>query len=187
MAMSEEPFATVRVVVRTEHDPLPTTPVVAAVLRQLDPELAMAEIGTMDEIAAEAFSERRLTLSLFEAFALLATALAAFGIYGMLACSVQQRHKQVAIRVALGAGRASIVWMVLSEGALLAGIGVLLGVLSAPVATHLLVSLLFRVTGWDAITLTAAPLAMLSVALLASAPPAWAASRLRPMSILREQ
>ncbi|RPJ59851.1 MAG: FtsX-like permease family protein, partial [Acidobacteria bacterium] len=147
--MSQQPFTGVRVVLRTEGDPLSLAGPAAAVIRRLDSELPASEVQTMEDIASDALGERRFALWLFQAFSVLALVLAAFGIYGLLAHDVQQRRRELGVRMALGATRAGLVGMVLSNGARLSALGILLGLLAAPAGLGALSALLFGVTSSD--------------------------------------
>lgn len=186
-AAHETPSLQLRAVVRTNGDPLAMASPAAGALHAIDPELPMADIRTMDTIVAAALAERRFALWLFEAFALLALLLAAVGIYGLLAYLVEQRRKELGIRMALGANRAAIVRMVLSDGARLCAAGVVAGLVLVPVAGRGLASFLYGVRATDAFSLLAASCLILLVALAASLVPAWSAARCHPMSALREE
>jgi predicted permease len=183
----QTPSLQLRVVLRTSGDPLAIAPAAADVLRAVDPELPMANIRTMDSIVNAALAERRFALWLFEAFAGLALTLAAVGIYGLLAYLVEQRRKELGIRMALGANRGSIVRMVLRDGARLCAVGVVAGLLLVPLAGRGLASFLYGVRATDAVSLLATSCVILIVALAASLVPAWSASRCHPMSALREE
>ena len=185
--LSQQPFRNVRVVLRTGGDPLSLAGPAAGVLRRLDAELPASEVRTLEDVAAQALSERRFALWLFEAFAVLALALAAFGIYGLLAHDVQQRRRELGIRMAMGATRASVARMVMANGARLGMAGIVLGLLAAPAALGALSALLFGVTTGDPASLLAAPMILGGVAVVASAVPAWHASRAEPLAALREQ
>ena len=141
----------------------------------------------MEDISAAALAERRLALWLCEAFAALAMTLAAIGIYGMLTYLVEQRRREIGIRLALGATRPSVVWMVVSSGLTLAIFGIVAGLLLAPVAGRMFSTLLYGVKVSDALALAAAPLLILLITTLGSLAPGWLASRTEPMSALREQ
>jgi ABC-type antimicrobial peptide transport system permease subunit len=117
-------------------------------------------------------AERRFALWLFEAFSALALVLAAFGIYGLLAHDVQQRRRELGVRMAMGATRSQVARLVLSNGIRLCAAGMLLGVADAPVALRLLSSLLFGVTSTDVVSLVAAPIVLMGVAMISIAAPA---------------
>jgi predicted permease len=185
--MAQHPFGEVLAVLRTDEDPLSLAAPAADAVRSLDRELPVAAIRSMDDVAGLALAERRFTLLLFQAFAGLAVALAALGIYGLLAYMVQQRRRELGIRVALGATRAQIVAAVVRNGVMLGALGTGIGIALAPVCGRALSTMLYGVTATDAATLLIAPLVVLAVSLLASLVPASAASHAEPMSALREQ
>ncbi len=180
------PSLQVSAVLRTTADPLTAVPAAGAVLRALDPELPMAEIRTMSSVMGAALAERRFALWLFEAFAALALALAAVGIYGLLAYVVAQRRKELGIRAALGASRRAIVGMVLSDGLRLCILGLLAGITLVPVAGKGLSRFLYGIRPSDTVALLATSLVILLVVLTASLGPAWSAARSHPMTALRE-
>jgi len=185
--LAQQPFTNVRVVLRTDGDALALASPAAEVLRRLDPELPVSDVRTLDGIASEALAERRFALWLFQAFSVLALALAAVAIYAMLAFDVQQRRREIGVRMAMGATRTSVARLVVSHAAWLSGLGIVLAVITAPAAMRLLRALLFGVTVSDPISFVLAPLFLLSVTLAASAVPAWAASRAGVVAALREQ
>ncbi|MGH9162119.1 MAG: FtsX-like permease family protein, partial [Vicinamibacteraceae bacterium] len=125
------------------------------------------------------------TLSM--AFALLAVALAAVGIYGIMANNVVRRTNEIGIRIALGAGRERVLWMVLREAALVAAVGIVVGVAAATMLTRYIQSMLFGVEPIDPPTIVFAVALMLVVALLAGWLPARRAARLEPMIALRHE
>ena len=185
--MSQAPFHLFTVALRTDGDPNTLVSAARAAVESLDRELPLAEIRTMEDISAAALSERRLALWLCEAFAALAMTLAAIGIYGMLTYLVEQRRREIGIRLALGATRPSVVWMVVSSGLTLALFGIVAGLLLAPVVGRVFSTLLYGVRVSDALALVAAPLLILVITTLGSLAPGWLASRTEPMSALREQ
>ncbi len=185
--LAQQPFTNVRVVMGTNADPLALVSPAAAVLRDLERELPMAEVRTMADVAAEALGERRFALWLFQAFSVLALALASFGIYGMLSYGVHQRRRELGVRMALGATRARVVWMIVSDASLLCAAGIVLGLATAPLATRALSAMLFGVAGGDIPSLVIAPLLIVVFALAASIAPAWHASRAEAVAALREQ
>ncbi len=187
MPLAQEQFWRVRAVVRTEGDALAMVPAVRAALRSMDRELPMAEVRTMDEIAAAALADRRFALWLCEAFAALAIALAGIGVYAMLSYSVEQRRREIGIRLALGATRSGVLGMVFAKGFGIAVAGAAAGVLVEPLAGGALASLLYGVSSRDAITLVAAPAIVLTIAALGCFVPGWVAARGEPISALREQ
>jgi putative ABC transport system permease protein len=185
--LSQQPQNQLVAVLRTDGDPLALLSGAANVVHAFDRELAVAEVRPMYDIARMSWGERNLANWLFQAFAMLALALAVVGVYGLLSYIVEQRHKEFGIRMALGATRGSIVWLVLKNGLLQAGIGGVAGVLLAPLAERSLASLLYDVTPLDPAPLLFAPALIVSAALTASLLPAFTAARSEPGSTLRAE
>jgi len=187
MAAAQEPFSLLSVVVRTSGEPFQMVTRLRETLATLDRELPMAELRTLDTVAAEALAERRFALLVCQAFGGLGLLLAAIGIYGLLTYIVQQRRKEIGIRMALGASRPALLWMVTGAGLRLSLAGVIAGVLLSPLAGRAMKSLLYGVSPTDVLTLVVTPLLILVTALIASAAPGWSAARSQPISALRDQ
>jgi predicted permease len=151
----------------------------------IDPLLPLTQVQTMEEAVSDSEAPRRFNTVLITSFALAAVLLAVLGIYSVIAFSVASRVQEMAIRMALGSQRAGIVCLVLKSGAQLAAIGCLLGLAGAAGASTLLRSLLFGVSPFDPMVLTAAALGVLLLALCASAFPAIRAASIDPMEALR--
>lgn len=181
----QEPFAQFSVVVKTSGDPLSLAPEVKRAMTSVDPELPMARVKTLDEHAAQAMAQRRFALWLFQAFGVLAMALAAIGVYGLLAFWVVQRRKELGIRMALGATRAGLWRLVVFGGLRLAAIGAVCATVLVPFAGRWIGAFLYSVEATNVTVLIAAPSLLLLVALLASLGPAWSATRADPASSLR--
>jgi hypothetical protein len=175
------------VVVRSSGDGAAIVPRLRETLTTLDRELAMAELRTLDDVAEAVLAERRFALLTCQAFAGLGLLLAAIGIYGLLTYIVQQRRKEIGIRMALGATRTALLWMVTGSGLRMAVAGAVAGVLLMPPAGRAMTALLYGVSATDVVTLVVAPALMLVTALAASAVPGWVAARSQPMSALRDQ
>jgi ABC-type antimicrobial peptide transport system permease subunit len=139
----------------------------------------------MDEVLEAGAAQPRFTTSLLAALALSALILAIVGIYGAIAYSVAERTQEMGIRIALGAGRANILRLVLRRGMMLAATGIAIGVAASFALTRLLQSLLYRVSATDPVTFTAVAALFASVALAASYIPARRATRVDPISTLR--
>jgi predicted permease len=167
-------------------DPASLTSAVTAAVHAVDPELALDEIRTLQSRADSALAGRRFALWLFQSFAILSLALAAAGIYGLLAYTVQQRHKELGIRAALGASRVDLWKMILSDGLKMAAVGALCCLLLAPLGGSLLRAFLYNVKSFDLWTIAGAPTVLLAVAVLASLGPARSATRSDPALALRE-
>lgn len=167
-------------------DPASLIPAVTAAVHAVDPELALDEIRTLQSRADSALAGRRFALWLFQSFAILALALAAAGIYGLLAYTVQQRHKELGIRAALGASRMDLSKMILSDGLKMAAAGACFCLLLIPLGGSLLRAFLYNVKAFDVWTIVGAPAVLLTVSILASLGPARSATRSDPACALRE-
>jgi predicted permease len=173
------------VVLRTSEDPLSLAPALRREVAALDPELPVADVQPMTALIGSSIAERRFTMLLLAAFAAVALVLAAIGIYGLMAYSVQQRIQEIGIRMALGADRDRIRRMVVWQGMRLAIAGVVLGLGAAFGLTRLIAGLLYGVKSWDPMVFVTVPLILSAVALAATWMPAVRASRLDPMKALR--
>jgi predicted permease len=175
------------VVLRTERDPLALAGSARGVVGQLDPSLPVSELRSMEAVLSASVARPRFLALLLFIFAAVALTLAAVGTYGVMSYSVAERRQEIGIRMALGAQGPTVLRMVLSQGAIVAGAGVLLGVLGSAALTRMLTSLLFGVSATDAITFIAAPVVLVSVALVACFIPAWRATRVDPVRVLRQE
>jgi ABC-type antimicrobial peptide transport system permease subunit len=152
----------------------------------VDADLPVTSIRTLENIVADSFGQRQLTLWLFGAFAVTALVLAAMGIYGLLAYSVEQRRQEMGIRQALGARQGDILALVLRQGLGLALAGVVIGLVGAAALTRLLSTLLFHVSATDPATFAAMAVLFVSVAAMASYLPARRALDVDPLAAMRE-
>jgi putative ABC transport system permease protein len=175
-----DPIRSVFVVARTTGDPLSVAGAVRGEIRQMDASLPVASVRSMNEVVATALATPRLTGFLLGTFAAIALALAAVGIYGVVAYHVSQRTQEIGIRLAIGADRAQVLGMVLRQGLSLAGVGIVAGLIGAFVLTRLMASLLYEVGPTDPITFVGVAAALLLVALAASLLPALRATRVSP-------
>jgi putative ABC transport system permease protein len=153
----------------------------------IDPLLPLTQVQTMDQAVSQSEAPRRFNTVLIGAFAAAAVLLAVLGIYSVIAFSVASRIQEMAIRMALGSQRGAIVGLVLQSGAKLAAIGCVIGLGGAVAASGLLRSLLFGVSPFDPLMLSAAALAVMLLALAASGLPALRAASIDPMRALRSE
>ena len=173
------------VVVRTAGDPVKLAAVARGVVRALDPDVPVLRLRTMRQVVSDSLSEERLITSLVAGFSLFALALAAIGIYGVIAYSVSQRTHEMGVRFALGASSGHVLALVVRKGALLAGAGVVVGVPAALAASRVMASLLHGISPRDLTVFAGVPAVLLAVALLASYIPARRAARVDPLVALR--
>jgi predicted permease len=174
-------------VVRTAGEPLSLAGAVRAEIRQMDANLPVANVRPMSDVVSTALATPRLTSFLLGAFAAIALALAAVGIYGVLAYLVSQRTHEIGIRLAIGANRTQVLGMILKQGMTLAIGGIVIGLVAALALTRLMQSLLYQVTASDPTTFVIVPIALLAVTLIASYLPALRATRVSPTTALRVQ
>ena len=173
------------ILVRTSNDPFAMVSAVRNELQQMDPELPMAAVATMDQLLADSLSRSRFTMLLLGIFAAVALVLSAVGIYGLIAYSVTQRTQELGIRIALGAQRRDVLRLVLGQGTRLTLLGVTVGVLAALGFARLLSTLLFGVSATDPITFAGVAALLGFVALAACYIPARRATRVDPIVALR--
>jgi putative ABC transport system permease protein len=171
--------------IRTHGDPERITRAVLGAIHRLNPDQAVSDIRTMDDVVSRSVARPRLQLILLSTFAVMAVLLAAIGVYGVLSYSVVQRTQEIGIRVALGASHRDVLSMVLGEGLVLVAIGTALGLAAALALTRLLKTLLFEVQPSDPFTLCCVSALLIAVALIATLIPARRAFRVDPMVALR--
>jgi putative ABC transport system permease protein len=172
-------------VVRTPVTPANMIPAITEAVHQVDRDQPMADIMPMDQVLNNSLSKARFNMTLLVSFAGLALALAAIGIYGVIAYSVAQRTHEMGIRMALGAQKQDILRLVVGQGLVLALIGIGAGIVAALGVTRLMASLLFGVKPTDPLTFLLVSLLLTAVALVASYIPARRAAEVDPMRALR--
>ena len=179
-----DPIRSVFLVARTASDPMSMAGAIRGEVRQMDANLPVASVRSMDDVVASALVTPRLTGVLLGAFAGAALALVAVGLYGVVAYVVSQRTQEIGIRLAVGANRSQVVGMVLRQGLLLAAVGIVVGLIGAFALTRLMQNLLYEVRPTDPLTFAAVAVGLLVVALIASFLPARRATRVSPVSAL---
>jgi putative ABC transport system permease protein len=175
------------VVLAGASDPGSLTGVFRREVNAMDPGLPLSTVRVMDEIVADAFTQRRFNVIVLGLFAFAALVLAGIGLYGVMAYAVSQRTHELGVRLALGAQRRDVVRMVLGESLRLVGGGVVLGVAGALLLNGLLSTMLFEVKPNNPVALIGASALLLGIALLGSFLPARRASRVDPMTTLRQE
>jgi predicted permease len=173
------------VYVRTTMAPEPFFTAVRSRVRELDSNLSVYGMRTMDEQIANSLLTERLIASLSAVFGFLATLLAVIGLYGVMAYTVARRTREIGIRMALGAFQADVVWMVMREVLVLVCMGLAAGLVGAFALAKLIQTQLYGVTGHDPSTVALAAVALAAVACAAGYIPAMRASRIDAMRALR--
>ena len=181
------PWPQATVGVRTAENPATMQSSIAAAVHAVDPQIALAQPKTLDQIREESLADERFTLILFGSFAVVALFLATLGIYGVVAFSVAQRSHEIAVRMALGATRNRVLALVVREGTVLAAIGLGLGLIGAYFVGRAMQSMLFGVRALDFSAFSAVALILLASALLACYLPARRAASVEPMRVLRTE
>jgi predicted permease len=175
------------ILVRTAGDPAAAIPNVRATLQRLAANLPYVNVQTMADVLRPQLQPRRLGAAMFGAFGVLALALAAIGLYGVISYAVAQRTHEVGIRLALGAQPAQVLRLVVRQGALLTGIGLLIGIAGALAGARLIAHFLFGVSATDPVTFAGVCVALGAVAALASYIPARRAARVDPIIALKAE
>src|SRR5580692_7615406 len=184
-AQSPEPGAAIGV--RAAIDPATLTRSITQIVQSMDPNLPLSEVKTMDQIKDESLAGDRFTAALFGGFAAVALLLATLGIYGVMSFAVAQRTHEIGLRMALGAGRSNVLTLILKEGMLLAGVGLLLGLAGAYGVGKAMHSIFYNVGTIDFAAFSAVAVALLLAAFLACFIPAHRATLVDPMQALREE
>jgi putative ABC transport system permease protein len=156
-------------------------------VHSIDPELPVSRVRMMDELLAESVAQPRFTAFLLSGFAFLAVTLALVGVYGVMSYTVSQRTQEIGVRMALGAVRPAVVWMVVRHGMTLVVLGIIVGLGGAAVGTSLMAQLLFGVTATDPMTFILAAAALGVASLAATYIPALRAARVAPLISLRSE
>ena len=160
---------------------------VAAVVQSVDPDLGIDRVRTMDELVEESLGGDRFATVFLATFAGMALLLATIGIYGVMSFAVAQRTHEMGLRIALGAGRAQVLRLILQEGVSLAILGLFVGLCGTYFVGRLMKSLLYEVGATDSTTIGAVTTVLLASALLASYLPAHRATQVDPMVVLRNE
>jgi putative ABC transport system permease protein len=172
-------------VVRTRGDAASLAPAIRNAIWSVDKDQPIIRVATMDQLLAASAAERRFALILFQAFALVALVLAATGIYGVLSGSVTERTREIGVRLALGASRGDILALVVRQGMTLTGLGVVIGLSGALVASQAIVTMLFGISRLDPITYLSVIGLVMGVSVIACWVPARRATKVDPLVALR--
>jgi putative ABC transport system permease protein len=181
------PIRSMALVVKTDTDPLTLVAPIRQEIRSLDPNLPVANVQSMSAVVGATLSSPRFTGLLLVTFATIALALSAIGVYGVLSYLVSRRTREIGIRLAIGAGRAQVLRLVLGSGLVLAFAGVALGLMLALVAARFMRTMLYGVGPADPLTFVAVATTLSLVAFLSSLVPAWRATRVNPVVALKAE
>jgi hypothetical protein len=174
------------VVLRTSLPAALLEPQIRHEIQSIDPGLPAFGVSSMNDVLDRSLASRRFSADLVGGFAGLAVLLASIGIYGLLAYMVGQRSREIGLRIALGARRWDVLRLILSKGAVLAGVGIVAGMIVSAASASMMASLLYGVHPHDLLVFLAVPLLLFVVAVLASYLPARRATKVDPMFALRE-
>ena len=181
------PYSLMTIALRTSGDPAAIARTATAVVHEEDPELAVANVRTMEDVLARSVAERRLIVQVIAILAAAALVLAAVGIYGVIAYAVGARTREIGVRMALGAEPRDVLQLVVGQAAVLIAIGLSLGLAGTLALTGLMSQLLFEVPPHDPVTMSAATAGLALVALAASYVPGRRAARVDPAVALRAE
>ncbi|MPZ21718.1 MAG: FtsX-like permease family protein [Luteitalea sp.] len=183
----QEPNLFASLVVRTAGEPLTVAAAVRKAIRSIDPEQGVSDVQTMESVLADSVARPRLQAILFGLFGALALVMACVGLYGLISYSVQQRVREMGVRLALGAAPSSILRLVVGEGLRLTVVGLVVGLVAALMLTRYLATLLYGVTPTDPGVFVAVGALLLTVAITACYLPARRATRIDPARVLRDE
>jgi len=187
LPIAQAPSPTATIVVRSSRSAESLASDVAAAVRGVDPSIPTYDVKTMEQRVNESLIGRRFVVLMLTTFAGLALLLAALGLYGVISYSVRARTRELGVRMALGAQRNQVLSLVMLQGARLAGVGLLIGVVLAFVVGRVFSSLLFRVSMLSGLPWLLAILVLLATVVLASYLPARRAASIEPIRALREE
>jgi predicted permease len=182
---SQRPGDRMFLAVRTSTEGMGLSSAVVSQIHAVDPDVVVYGIRSMQERLYNALARQRFSSTMLGAFAVFALLLAAVGLYGVMSHLVTQGTHDIGVLVTLGARPGNIVGLVVRQGMMLAGLGILLGLVGAAALTRVMASLLFEVSTRDVTTFAAVPALLAAVAFAATAIPAWRATRIDPMVALR--
>lgn len=175
------------VVARTSSDPSAAAPAIVRAIHAADPSIPVYEIRTMEDRMSDSLARQRFSTIMLGAFSLFALILASVGVYGVMSYLVTQSRHDIGLRIALGAPRTSILWLVVRQGMELAGVGIVVGLVGSFALSRVMASLLFGISAVDLATFSSVPLILAAIALVATYVPAWRATQVDPMLVLREE
>jgi putative ABC transport system permease protein len=170
-----------------QGDPHDLVPLLRSAVREIDPNVALFQVQTFDEVVTRSLWRQRLQGNVLGIFAALSLALACLGLYGVISYAVAQRTREFGVRIALGATRGNVMRLVLAHGTRLVVVGIAIGLLGAYFAVRLLATLLYGIQATDTLTFLIVPVCLAIVALLAAAIPSRRATRVDPIIAMRAE
>lgn len=182
---SELAFSTMMLAVKTSGDPMGLVPALQSVVKQMDPDIPLSSVSTMEDWIGDSVARQRFSALLLAVFASIALLLAGIGIYGVVSYATNQRTREFGVRMALGAEPADVLWLVVRQGVGLAALGVVTGLAGAAALVQFLQSLLYNTSPYDPATLIGVAAFLAGVTLLACWIPARRATRVDPIIALR--
>ena len=185
--LAQAPLLWAKLAVRTNGDPRAIVPQLRDALRDVDPHVALAQVRTLEDLRALSLSGLREPAWLIGAFAMLSLLLAALGLYGVVSHAVSRQHREIGIRMALGATAANVLTMVVRHITMTIVIGLIAGMAGAYAVTRVTQNLLFEVSPLDPFAFTVAAAVMTTVAIVAAIVPARRATRVDPTTALRSE
>jgi predicted permease len=183
----QRPLGGGSLIVRTAGEPLSSVAALRQAVRDVDADMPLSGIASMEDLIDRSVGQRRLAMFLLGVFAFLGLLLAATGIYGVMAHMVTQRAQEMGLRMALGAGRRDVLSLVLGQGVKLAVLGLALGVAGSIALTRVIESQLYNVRATDPLTFVTVTALLAAVGLVATMVPALRATRLDPVTALRQE
>jgi predicted permease len=187
LAQAEEPPGLLTAVVRTARDPRSHEAAVRDAVRRVSPDLVVSYVRTLEEQVDASLVRERVLASLSTGFGVLALVLACVGLFGVISYGVARRAREIGIRIALGAQRATLQWQITRETLTVSAAGVLIGLIAALVTTNLASAFLFGLSPHDPVTLAASVLVQLAAGLVAGAVPARRAASVDPIQVLKNE
>ena len=187
LPLVQEPARSLALVVRAATEPTSLAPAIEAIVHDLDKDLPLFEVRTMEEMLDASMARERMSMLIFAVFAIVALALASVGLYGVVAHGVTERTHEIGVRMALGAEGRHVLGLVVRQGLSMAVVGTVIGVAGAVALSRWIQALLFGVTATDPATFAAVVATLLAVAAIACYIPAWRATRVDPTTALRAE
>jgi putative ABC transport system permease protein len=187
LPLEHEPSRSLAIVARTAGDPGALGPAIEGVVQQLNKDLPLFQIRTMDDMLGTSIARQRMSMMVFVVFAIVALTLASVGLYGVVAHGVTERTHEIGVRIALGAEQRHVLGLVVRQGLSMALVGTAIGVAGSVALSRWIQGLLFGVTATDPLTIGAVVATLLAVAMVACYVPAWRATRVDPTTALRAE